>query len=295
MLRALVKQADGSCCTCAKQIDACNCNNNTCSIECRSKSGTASLCGYLEYISPSDPPKVYRRQQPGGTTTFQFGTAFAGCSPVTETQVYTRSGAYQFDAHTCAETNTQIEHESSSTGFTADNVIPKEPVSLFAGFFFTETKAPTTRTFSPTPGCHGAGTGSPNSCSGDSMLTLSDEDTEDDAIARAAAPLSYTGCTCGTDSCSAFITDRTGSGSIVIGWRTVETRVLFTGLTTGQSYLATLGLSRRVLGTGGPFIDFGTMEISFTVDDPTHASAWQPVPNEAGWETIVSGCVVTLE
>jgi hypothetical protein len=291
MLRALVKQGDGSCCTCAKQIDACNCNNSTCSIECREKSALATLCGYDEFTSPSDPPKKYRKlSQSNGYTLPFFINSDCTLSAGAPNTHCTWSGECSYDKDTCAFTSGGTQDCGGGPVSNCGVLGPDDGGR-------TITLTPTTKSYTPTGACFFASGGPWYGHYTDLsvMISLSDEDTEDDAISRAAAALDWAGCGCGAAPCSAFITDRTGSGSVDFGWRKVETRVLFTGLTAGHSYMATLGLARRVLGTGGPFIDFGTMEISFTVDDPTHASDWQPIPNEAGWETIVTSCVTVEE
>lgn len=66
----------GACCDCP-QLNGCDCGGIACALVCESKSGTALLCGFEEFVA-SLPPKFYRRKTIAG---IMYGTRWddAGC------------------------------------------------------------------------------------------------------------------------------------------------------------------------------------------------------------------------
>lgn len=84
ILRIVDPNNPGSCCSCADQ-SGCDCISNNCSLSCRTRAGTASLCGYDEFGTPSTPPKKYRERRVTTVTPFticQFGGSNS-CTPPT--------------------------------------------------------------------------------------------------------------------------------------------------------------------------------------------------------------------
>ncbi len=53
----------GACCDCG--------GDGACAVECRSKAGSAELCGFAEFTDPSSPPKKYRKREIEGTMNLQ--------------------------------------------------------------------------------------------------------------------------------------------------------------------------------------------------------------------------------
>lgn len=105
----------------------CDCRG--CGLECRSKSGTATLCGFSEFTNPSTPPRKYRRKTITGKVT-QCDWPAEGCQPVPcagtypptialdGTQVANGGRNYQYSAaaapdHYDAATNRWIYHVTS--------------------------------------------------------------------------------------------------------------------------------------------------------------------------------------
>jgi hypothetical protein len=54
------------CCPCDQFVN-CDCGPIACGVECQSKNGTATLCGFSEFTTPSTPPKKYRKRAKTGT------------------------------------------------------------------------------------------------------------------------------------------------------------------------------------------------------------------------------------
>jgi len=306
-------------------------------------------------MSPSNPLKLYRTQTVSGysRTCFRDGA----CEPgISTTDVF--GGTYKYDRTTCGEANTQavdhylgVEDTCDQGAFDYSFPLGKNPLI-----------GPAT---SPT---HREGVGS-SSCGLLVEVTtaadLTDEDTEDDAEARAADLVAeWSGCV-NCNACSAFRTDRTGTSDTSFGWRKVQVKCSFTAISpkaaadskaaTSASYAATqatraatfaaiaaadpgntakaaraeaaqddadaaaavaatdaaaaaiagpgysynvkIHFSRRLLGSGGPFLDLGSpYETTISGSNPEAepaATDWIDVPSEAGWETIASSCEVT--
>ncbi len=72
-IKLTIVGGDG-CCDCANTpTSGCDCSAFPCSRSCRAKAGTAELCGFAEFTSPSTPPKKYlQRRMIGGMTVQQF-------------------------------------------------------------------------------------------------------------------------------------------------------------------------------------------------------------------------------
>jgi hypothetical protein len=126
---------------------------------------------------------------------------------------------------------------------------------------------------------------------------LSDEDTEDDAEARANADIeTWSTSTLGCAEEGAFRTLR-GAGEFTFGYRAMKVRASIgtfeDPVEIGATYVVKIKFYRRVLVTGGPFIFFSVAEIEIVPDAaPTDITDWVDIPNEAGWETRALGCDV---
>ena len=66
MAYRVIRKSGGSCCTCAQQRTACDCGPESCALECRSKEGIATLCGFDEMGTPSVPPRVFKKRDVTG-------------------------------------------------------------------------------------------------------------------------------------------------------------------------------------------------------------------------------------
>jgi hypothetical protein len=144
-------------------------------------------------------------------------------------------------------------------------------------------------------GCLNNGDGTFTKYNGRLNVSLDDEDTEQDAINRANALIGdWTAGAC--DTTTTFITLR-GPSTFVFGYRTVQTRATCGDITNplipGHTYKLTIHYTWRVLGTGGPFTDYGIDEITFTAAHPIETTAWVDVPMEDAKEIKSSSC--TLE
>lgn len=125
--------------------------------------------------------------------------------------------------------------------------------------------------------------------------SLSQEDTEDDAVARAVAPVAWSDEAVCTSPLAAFRTQR-GASDVTFGFR--ETQVKATlgtiahPLIIDHQYVCTIGYYRRALGSGGVWLWYADQEISVTADTTVEITDWFDVPNEEGFETIPLTCDV---
>ena len=299
----------------------CDCNSAVaCSLVCQAKSGFASLCG-ADTFTASNPVRLFRTQTRSGENkecNYGSNACTCGTTPYWRTAREKISGAYKFDADTCAVTNTQISEvggyiyggDCSDIALTATYPLAFRDYyagNLVLGLLSVCGNADRTGsnivveetqiTWGPDLfGC--VNDTLCNECLGTRRLILSDEDTDADAIRRANAVIAgWTGCNCGTADCTAWVQDRTGTGSTTLGYRSIQTQVQWTALAS-RSYDVTVNFGRRILGSGGPFLDLG-MQYEVTVasgpEGGTTVTSWIDVPTEAGFETVALTCLVEIQ
>lgn len=292
------------CCPCPSQ-DGCNCGSGSCALSCQKKNadGGADLCGFSEYGTPSSPPRKYRIQSFNEDFTFcSFGPG--DCTGISATSRNVISGARTaYSKTTCAPTTTESRDVygsgagdcplattyafTDSTGYSGEDM--SSPPSVIGGMgLASETQ--TDLVYIPTGDCYISGGGKGLAISGDQHWDLSDEDTDQDAIDRANAPLGWTASNCLTEP--AFITPRTTGFSFA--YRSVQSRVYGSNLTPGHIYEATIYFYRRLLGSTGPWIFFSIAEVPCDpVGSDTFAyTDWVDVPNEDDFETRAQGCTI---
>lgn len=253
------------------------------STEYRSKSGTFTLCGFDEYIA-STPPRKYLRRTLSGT--FERYSYFdTACTSVNCITTSTYSGYCLYDASTCSLTtagsavNTGcISSSSSRCDLGAPNTelgdyeslerIQKRLLNdLECHIYLTTTS--TKVLVLPT-----------------ALETLSDEDTEADAIARSNESLSW-------DFLPASVAkiETRGAGDFSAVYVYVETRSEVSGLVAGANYIARVTFGRRAYGSSDPFVEYGLQDFPFVAAGGTENTPWAALPNESGYETNVISTV----
>lgn len=291
----------GQCCGCDELGFGCDCGL-PCSLECQQKNsvalGQACLCGLPEYTDPSSPVKRYRTESLTGNTPY---CTYGGnsCAHPLGGGAFGYDGSYKYDVDSCAITNTL----TVSTYFTADGAgCGSTPIfsssQLWTGpddgpqhpdqatITTTQTQKKWEFAADPANPCAAAGT-----FSGTVTTDLSDEDTDDDALARSIGEGDWNECDdCGT-GCSSFRTVRTGSETC-FDFRAARVRVHFAA-TIGADYTVKVSFGDRTLGASGPFIPSGTTTLLVTATDIGEVTDWIAVPCHSGVETIPIGCSVT--
>jgi hypothetical protein len=185
------------------------------SISCKERGGTAELCGFSEFTTPSDPPKKYRQYGAAGTLC-DDDKVYApdrslSCSlgSVANSSLETFSGVHSFDPVTCVQ-DPQLQRCIKVSGAAVPcasiSISPGDCSTFFPTGFGSEfgsppfyggiamdySVSPTSQAWTMIGPC--TLIGSPGSEVGRTItgvvgVTLLDEDTEEDANARLLATL----------------------------------------------------------------------------------------------------------
>ena len=281
----------------ATTATACGCCGTleAATLQCRTRGGTAVLCGYEEFASPSTPPKKYRRVDRSGGYFFQ-GYTSASCTttdPLTiECDYY---GFCEYNENTCIE---------NAQGFVDCGLGPVAQCTNALGSDGgrTEVVTATTRSWTPTGNCFFNGTAWGRYTSLTALIALSVEDTNEDAITRLLAGAGGTwgswltpgasGCA-GTPPpcCLARWEERTSDFDFV--YVESEYRVTASGLLPSTGYSARVEIYRSVFGAN-TFSLFQTLIVSGTTDGSGNFSEDGAVPNEEGFESYAAAAYIVI-
>lgn len=256
-------------------------------IECRTRGGTAILCGYSEYAGhASTPPKKYRTKTLSGS--YQFDEYFGGYSPPCDpanlncSRVKTFSGSCEYNANTCAVTSAGVE---ATTGCATGNANVCT-ISPFPDNFTYNTTATTKTITGDSSGCIDLGfmatqmVGTP-----DATETLSSEDTEADAAARLLATVNYSGWGAG---CTSQYESR---ANFQFAYVEAQFRYNATGLANSTNY--TLSVEAwRSLHAAANYALYAYVNTVFTTDGTGAATITGDVPIQVGYDTYVANPVV---
>lgn len=146
----------------------------------------------------------------------------------------------------------------------------------------------TTRKTSGKGDCQGGGPY--QKAEGDVTETLSLEDSEEDAMARASAALEWNA----VGPCSSHTTYITGRGEVLgpygFGYRKAQVRAQLSGLVVGHNYTVTFRVWRRVFDAGSAYAAFQLISININATAASMFTEWQDVPVQHGYETRVMSC-----
>lgn len=220
------------------------------SMSCASASGEATLCGFSEWL-PSTPPKKYLTLTSSGGIKQCASLNTSLCDGATRTvSFFSRDGVLQYDPSDCSvNTVTKDQLEDVFSDCTPD---PTTPVATYPLLQRTTTPiANRTKTFDGDSyfelcdeTCELNGLDSLRNF-GSITQTLTNEDTESDAIARAST-------TPGT-SCTAYRESR-GADDFTFLFQDVEFTITCTGLINGLHYTVTAEVLEENYGGGSPVI-----------------------------------------
>ncbi len=280
--------------------------------QCRTRGGTATICGTAEYTTPSVPPKLYR------TTTLAGGLYKcewdgANCTGNAGNFCSNYAGQYLFDKNTCAQTNAQTETRNItpsaicapppgpySTSTPTGLPLTPDTFGLSSDQVLVTTRTVLTWTYGS------AGCLSPvanRTWGGSITSTLSDEDLESDAIARllAGGGGTWSAWTTGGDGsggtcipkvcCLARYEQRTTLFSFV--YQEAQIRVTYSGLEPSKSYLVAVKIWRRSFGVD-PYVLFQTLLLNATTDGSGNLSIDADIPNTVGFETYSASASVLV-
>lgn len=269
--------------------------NPTFTNECRTRGGVAELCGQSEFADPSVPPKKYRTKTlsgHGGNVAYSAGNTTCNDAAI-GTYCNVRldwSGVNSWDAETCAYTQGGIQDRSGTCG--GNGPISAENVNAFApdGSVMVSTKTTSVYTCVGTCIVTGFGTGSIHCDStGDGRMDLTDEDTEDDAIARLLAAEDWSAWS-EEEECLAGYEERVSG--FTFNYTIAQRRITATGATIGVLVTAEVPIYRRVYGIGDYEL-YQTITLTETANGVGTAVFEFDVPNDQGFETYAGTPVVT--
>jgi hypothetical protein len=344
--------------------DPCCCSA-ACLVDCHQKSGTAFMCGFTEFASPSDPPRYYRKKTKKGTITIlrfppktpvQDCTA-PDCTPAALT-CRTRGGTASLCGfsefvystpprkfHTWSVNQGAvfaIRNQSGNKGYTcqfttADQSRSYDPVSCVegGGALTLSSKTEIAALIPPCTGGSNSGSGylldcadltllpgmstipnsktatvwtfgsetidfgppcplSPPSSPVDIRYSLTDEDTEQIAINRLVAGLSWGPYVAGTaSSCLARWEQRTAGFDLA--YQEAQFDLNAYGLVPGRAYVAQVDVMRSPYGAG-TFAFFQKMTVFGVADGAGNLAIYnQGVPNPPGFESYVTNACVLQE
>jgi hypothetical protein len=264
---------------------------------CRSTAVTATLIGCSEFTGfASIPPRKYRRFEANGVGVLTFYVQDDTCSvrrPLTDIVQCTSAKWLQYDSLTGATTTGGatdcIDLENPLDNPTHDD----SPLTCYGGglpasdcaHIWTGSATQLTRTSTGACCTNQIETGS-------LVNLLLDEDTEEDAEARAliaAAPVVWT-----SEDCATAVATRElrGAGDFDFTSTIIETQVTIGSigqpLIIGGDYDVTITLARRLTGSGNPFVDYADIEFTITASDVTEVSDWVRLLNTAGYDTKIT-------
>jgi hypothetical protein len=282
----------GTTCACCGTLSAVT-------LQCRTRGGTATLCGYSEWDThASTPPKKYRTLTQGGAYTFVFYTDLTcttrdmGKSNV----VCTWAGTCTYNESNCALTQGGTQDCGGGPSTNCGNLGGDfQPNSADTNTSATTVQAIVTGT------CRIGGGSQGKYEAANQFATLSDEDTEQDAIDRLIPdPDAWggflspgaSGCT-GTPPpcCLARWEERTSGFSFV--YQEAQYRVTASGLNPSTSYNARVEIYRRTFGSG-TYTLFQTLIVSGTTDGSGAFSEDGDVPSEKCFESYAYAAYIVI-
>lgn len=280
------------------------CEVIACVLECQAKGGGGGgggqtsgreLIGFVEFGTPSSPPKRYRKKTLGGSRSTMVGSGACTNGP----SVQTHYGSAEYHALTGVVTNNMhyaVDSVEDPYGPAEISFLPS--CSNTTGPYGCPTEScSTSTTLFAVAGlgtCVDCGPGGWNSSTGDASAELSVEDTAADAEARlrnsSGGPESGWSAW-GDGSCSA---SRAQVGE-TINIRAARWRVTRAGLIASTGYDLTIEYWRRPVDASAPFTLAASTILSGTADGTGTLVFTGDVPNDTGYETEVrTDCVFTL-
>lgn len=275
------------------------------SIECRTKSSTATLVGFDEYSSASTPPKKYRTQTLSGTLRYCQGQSPNNPDCSGNFNDSTRddySGSYEYSVVDGSQTNNQLRARYGRGGPAAacgsgevfqSNNVPAQNFTVndfTTGCFPLVSSTQTQKTWQG-QGCGCTGTSFYESTTGTVTATLSNEDVETDAIARANVMAVWSAWSAGSPtSCMASIEQRSGYSFL---YQTAEYRITKSGLAPNTNYDIRFNVLRRTYG-GGAYSFYQTLMVSATTDGSGNLSYTNEVPSYVGFDSYIENAEVKV-
>jgi len=294
--------------TSATTADVCSCCGTLTAVtlQCRNRGGTATICGYDEYGAPSSPPKKYARRTLDGVRTFCYHTD-SGCTAIdTAAPGFNTVYAGYCEYEACAENNVSGLRTLNSLDASCSPTSPFNSDArcaiLTSPNTVVENTSTTLRTYTDDSCLFEASVSRWIKRTGTQTETLSEEDTEQDALDRLLAGSGGTWSTWDTSGsggcsgppypcCLARWEERTSGFSFT--YQEAQYRVTASGLNPSTSYSARVEIYRRTFGSG-TYTLFQTLIVSGTTDGSGAFSEDGDVPNEKGFESYAYAAYIVI-
>lgn len=278
-----------------------------CYFQCRTKGdGSALLCGFSEFTSPSSPPKKYRTCTfSGDMHTCQWHGADCISGAYQGQTRWLLFGACAYDIDTCGliSTGTAMLKGSDSsvacgdplTGFSPSDYCDPS-LSVPTGIIPDgESSTPTTHEKTGSGVCLFLGGVTYYETFGSVLASLSGEDTDADAVHRVdLGAWNNWGDVTGTglyNNCTAVWEDRTSGFGFA--YQPAQWRVMKAGLAPSIEYSVVIQIYRRTFGSMGAFSLYQTIIATETTDVDGNFEVTGDVPNALGFESVaLCNCVI---
>jgi len=270
-------------CECTTDTDPCNCSGE-CTMLFRFQGGTATLCGWQEFAGfISSPQRLYRTKTFLGSTSMKAWN-HSDCSGTFTEYVLSAAGVDRYDASSCAYTQGAV-----GTGDIGSHTIPDLSGSSLSGLlsnFASSVAYPvlsaTLRTFNFVNSLSALGCYLGLDPQGDMIYeSLSEEDTEEDAVAR--VPQVWTPWSA-IAACSS-IGPRAG---LTFSFSRAQVRVFAKG-SPGTSVAKSITYLRAVYGSTA-LADYRTDTVDIAIGSDGTGYEDLDIPLAYGYTTCVGSC-----
>lgn len=268
-------------------LPCCNTAANYVSMDCRTRGGVASLCGYPEYVTPGTPPAYYLVRTLSGALVQRHWTSGNCTTGLDCSESFTYSGACSYDANTCVLTTGGNRTESGSGVACVPGSVATCVVGFNAALHDYEILTPMVRTVANDGGfCFSSGASLMRSaCS--CAESLSSPDTDDNAISRLEAVAAFSAWgAAGAPGCTANYESRTAN---TFHFQDAQYRANV-NLANSTSYTLRAEVWRAPYGFTN-YALYSYQMTPFTTNATGFASIVATVPNTKGYTTYVANTI----
>lgn len=268
--------------------------------ECRTRGGTATLIGHSEFADAgaSSPPKKYRIKTAAGTLE-DCAYSTSSCGGSQSGAKYEYLGTCSYDALTGAVTNTLNFKQYNNAGVCPATTLTLDDaqactwgdttLASSSSCLMSVAVGKTLITREGTGTCCSFGSSSTRR-TGSMTWALSDEDTENDAIARLQAAASWSSWSAANStSCKASYEQRTSGFSFAYTEAAFRDTI---SIPSGQTGILKVGLYRRARGSSDPWVHYATEVFFLTGDGSNQDTIEFTYAADPGFEAYAAGLPV---
>lgn len=269
-------------CDCADQTDACTCDSVTAALDCSNRGGSTCLIGFAPFAAPFN--KRYRRLTKGGIYVENiFGGACPPDGGFLGQNVYQLRGSCGYDRVTGDFSTNATLKVRLYTGFTSEDSDCSSSLN-FGGCAGATTTHTSKVGFLVDTLCFGTGPIYGQCVSDNQTVSLSEEDTEGDAIDRLLRGANWSG-RAPASSCGSIWTEL--NSSLCFTYILGRFGVTASGMRPDHAYTLTLDIYQRSVGVG-VYRYIGQLSTTVFSDAKGKLDYVGEVPISKGSETYVT-------